>query len=248
MPKTKVKSPSDDIAEFYLSLAKPFMSESILMSFRHVVNELVVNEKIKAGDVVVLSESPWLKIKNSTNLFMIALAFQVYGRYTAYQMVLEGKKITARKPTAIYKERKKGLLIEQRLWELVTFSFILRGVESVEALREIGGKITYDIGYLHGIHHMDEFGVQNMVWSVENPSHHAHMTKARDSKPTSRQREKFNEWAEEQLSSGNNSSNLEAMQNLNGYRSEWKSLSVETQKKWARSAGFKFKAGRPTKK
>jgi hypothetical protein len=236
------------LAGFCLDRLKEFISEEVLQSFRYVALEYQRNKKLRPGDVRISDEAPWVLVRQSVDLESLCSAFELHAWHKVDLKELKGKVLIKTKPTQLREDKKKALLVEQCIWRSVILSLMLERGGYTDFVNPPDQQIFFNLGYLYGLHHMDFSGEMNKVSSAMSPSHHAHMARARDSKSTSRLREDFIAWGKEKLANGDNPSNLEEMQKLTGYRNDWKKLNVDTQKKWARSAGFRFKAGRPSKK
>jgi hypothetical protein len=235
------------LAIFCIDSVKPFVNKEVLESFRYVISEVERKKILKKGEIQIVEESPWIRVKLSTNPIKLETLF-VNNAWHSFSVSNSNKKPTLQsKPTRLLEKKEHQLLIEQHIWEILIGSLIISLNNFHDPEESMKGKLFYRIGYLHGVHHLDRTGRMNRVWSGASPMHHVHMNKARNAKKSMGLKRDFMSWADGVHKSGGCPKNLNELHGFSGFRKEWSDMSKETQKKWSREAGFKFRSGRPKK-
>ncbi len=249
MQKNELSIALENLAEFYFSQVEPFVTGDVLSAFRVVVHELAERKKIKPDEVIVLDEKPWLLVRNSATFELLIPAFSILARHKFTEKLLDGKRIVHVEPTDLYKSREKSILIEQRIWEVITFALLIRRGVSLAALRIYNENLTYSIGYLHGVHHMDETGQMDTVRAINDLSLAAHTAKIRKSKdaPILREKNEFYAWAAIRLRAGDNPKTAEEVMSLKDFIPKWGVRNAQTFRLMCKEAGFSLKRGRPRK-
>jgi hypothetical protein len=236
--------------KFYLEEIKPFVDKSVLSSFSYIASELVRRGKIGPNDLKIKKTSPWLLVDDSTDLDIIYPAFAIHANFKLTSELVNGAVVDRMTRSPIRDAKTRMVLVEQRIWESIVLCLLLsRGVSRLQ-LRVVCENLSYLIGYLQGVNHMDEYGDKHAVGLAEEPSLNEALAKARRLReaPIDLRRQEFCEWAASRLKEGDLPSTIRQVMALPGFKPEWGSRSDDSFRKLARRGGFKLKGGRPPKK
>lgn len=249
MAKPVTSKKQKESALSYHAEIKEFMTPEVIKLFTYVVAESVRRGRLKSGAVEVIEKAPWLVVKTAVNLNNLFGYFETYTRFKLIDVIEDGKAVTKGLPAEPYLEKKEALLIEKCIWQVVVLCLILERGISEKKYEGISCQISFLFGYLHGVHHMNEYGERGKVRAVWDRTVADVLTKAREVRlaPIRAEKDEFNKWAAARLKAGDNPSTLDGVMSLSGFKPKWSQINEKTLRSMARAAGFPLRPGRPAK-